>query len=224
MKPKLLGIVSLVLLSLTALWLVFLITDMASAGPFNTFEQILAHVEKLSVLFYATYVNATLLTLCAIAWMALLYVECKPVAPAWCTLGVAFVPIYGVLNLFTYFSQITVVPYLLALRQWPDYQRTATLLLRMSLQMWPDSAVAIFNGTAYAILGIPSMIFGLLLMQRSALLRVGGLLLALNGIACILGVIGDVADIAWFPPGVMLGGVLFFVALFPLTWAFLGEG
>jgi len=223
MKRSLLGLVSLLLLITTALWLVFMIVDMASAGPLDTFAQVLAHTAKLSGLFYATYVNATLLTLCATAWMALLYVECRAASPGWSIIGAAFVPIYGVLNLVAYFSQITVVPQLLALHGLPDYEAAATVLLRMSLQLWPDSAVAMFNSTAYAILGIPSIIFGLILAQRGGAERAGGILLGLNALACIGGLVGSVAGIAVLEPGVVLGGVLFFAALFPLTWAWLRE-
>ncbi len=218
MKRKPLAVVSLTLLILTTLWIVLLIADMASAGPLDTFEQVLAHSAKLSGLFYATYTNATLLTLCAVAWMALLYRECQSTAPAWCAAGVAFVPLYGALNLCVYLSQITVVPHLLTLRYAPAYQEAAMLWLRMTLQLWPASAVATFNSTAYAVLGIPSIIFGMLLGRRKGALRVGGILLALNGVACIVGLLGTVANIALLQLGVMVGGGLFLAALFPLTW------
>jgi hypothetical protein len=54
-------------------------------------------------------------------------------------------------------------------------------------------------------------------------LRRGGLLLALNGAACILGVVGFLAGNAQFSQGVMVGGVLFLLALFPISWAFLKD-
>lgn len=55
------------------------------------------------------------------------------------------------------------------------------------------------------------------------LVVVGGLLLALNGVACILGVVGFLAGDAFLSQGVMIGGVLFLLALFLMSWAFLRE-
>ena len=46
-----------------------------------------------------------------------------------------------------------------------------------------------------------------------------GLLLALNGAACILGVIGSLAGSALLSPGVMVGGILILAAKFLLAWA-----
>ena len=138
----------LVCLMLTVLWLGLLITDMATAGPLETFEQVAAHASRLHGLFYATYLNAALLTVAAVALFAALHAWLKPTAPGWIAVGQAFVPIYGALNLFAYLSQVT-------LRADPRHANTAELMLRLTLQAWPASAMAFLNGLAYAILGIP---------------------------------------------------------------------
>jgi hypothetical protein len=78
--------------------------------------------------------------------------------------------------------------------------------------------MAFFNGLAYAVLGIPSILFGLLLWKHPGALRWGGLLLALNGAACILGLIGFLTGNALLTQGVMIGGFLFLAAMFPLAW------
>jgi hypothetical protein len=220
---KLVAFLALVCLVLTALWVSLLIADMASAGPLETFEQAAAHTSRLHGLFYATYLNAALLTLAAVAFFAALYAWLKPTAPDWTVVGLVFVPIYGALNLVDYLSQVTLVPALVTLRLDPRYADAADMLLRLTLQAWPASTMAFFNGLAYAILGIPSILFGLLLWKYHGALRWGGLLLALNGAACILGVVGFLTANALLGQGVMIGGILFLLALFPISWAFLKE-
>jgi hypothetical protein len=215
-RTRILGILSITCLILTILWLVFLIADMASAGPMETFEQVLAHVSKLNALFYLTYSNAALITVSAVMLFAALYIHYKSSAPEWSAIAVAFVPIYGVLNLIAYLSQITIVPHLLELLSQPEYQVPARFMLQQSIQTWPDSAIAILNGLAYAVLGIPSVIFGVLMTKSDPALRVGGVLLALNGIACIAGFIG-------VQQGTLIGGVLFLLALVPMSWVFLKQ-
>ena len=46
-KNKLFAMVSLVALIATVIWLALLIADIASAGPLDTFEQVLTHVSDL---------------------------------------------------------------------------------------------------------------------------------------------------------------------------------
>ncbi|MDI6695240.1 MAG: hypothetical protein QME21_09350 [Anaerolineales bacterium] len=220
---KLVAFLALVCLVLTALWVSLLIAGMASAGPLETFEQAAAHTSRLHGLFYATYLNAALLTLAAVAFFAALYAWLKPTTPDWTVVGLVFVPIYGALNLVDYLSQVTLVPALVTLRLDPRYADAADMLLRLTLQAWPASTMAFFNGLAYAILGIPSILFGLLLWKYHGALRWGGLLLALNGAACILGVVGFLTANALLGQGVMIGGILFLLALFPISWAFLKE-
>jgi hypothetical protein len=62
-RTKLFAVVSLVALIVTVIWLALLIADTASAGPLNTFEQVLVHVSDLDALFYLTYANAALTVL-----------------------------------------------------------------------------------------------------------------------------------------------------------------
>ncbi|MBL7162321.1 MAG: DUF4386 family protein [Anaerolineales bacterium] len=224
MKTRPLGIVSLIILIMTALWLALLISSIVSAGPVETFEQVLANAARLDGVFYLTYANATLFTVGATILLAGLYVYCKPIAPEWSVIGVVFVPVYCVLNLFSYLSQITVVPRLLEYQQTAEYQAVSTMLLRQMIQAWPGSAVWVSNNLAYAILGIPSIIFGMALCKRSKTMRLAGVLLVLNGIACIVGMVGVVLGNTLIGMGSAVGGGLFFLALFPLSWAFLRNG
>lgn len=221
MQTKLTGYVSLLCLVLTLAWLILLIVGMAGAGPLDTFERALAYVKPLSVMFYLTYINAALITVVAVMLFALLYRLYQATAPEWAIIGLVFVPIYGVMNLCVYLSQVTLVPQLLQLQSMPEYQALAPLLLRQTLQIWPYSAVATVNNLAYAVLGIPSLIFGSLMLKAGPLLHIGAILLGLSGLASIAGFIGIVTQLSWLSQGSLIGGVLFLLALAPVSWAFL---
>lgn len=152
-----------------------------------------------------------------------LYLYYKPIAPEWSAIGAMFVPIYGAMNLVVYLSQITVVPRLVQLQTIPEYQALSQFLLRQAIQQWPDSTVSIVNNLAYAILGVPSIIFGVLMLKPASVLRLGGVLLVLNGLACVAGFIGIVAQSAWLSRGSLIGGILFLLALVPMSLVFLQD-
>lgn len=223
MQPRMLGVVSLICLVVTILWLVLMIWGIVSVGTVETFEQALAHVAEPDALFFLTYVNATLVTLFATMLLAGLYVYFRPIAPEWSAIGLVFVPVYCVLNLFVYVSQITIVPRLLAFQGTAEYQDASSLLLGQMVQLWPGSAVATLNTLAYAILGIPSIIFGMGLVKQGTSKQLSGILLALNGLACIVGMVGFVVGSDLLEWGTSAGGVLFLLALIPLSLAFLRE-
>ena len=222
MKTKWLGWLSLITLISVTLWLIFLIWDMATAGPLETFQQVLAHAQKGDWKFTFTYLNAGIFTTCVIALMGGLYTYCRPITPEWALVGLIFVPIYGTLNLLAYLSQITLVPALLQAAADPVMADAAMLFLQQSLQLLPESAVGFFNGLAYAILGIPSIIFGMALTKdKFRHLQISGWLLLLSGIAGLLGIIGYLTGSAILSFGTLLGGAIFWLALFPLTSSFL---
>jgi hypothetical protein len=209
----------------SVLWLVFLIASMATAGPLDTFERVLAYAARQDALFTLTYINAALVTFSATALMAALYPIARVHMPLGARIGLAFLPVYCGFNLFAYLSQLTVVPALLPAAQQPETAAAARLLLSQLIQQWPGSGVSFFNNLGYAVLAIPSILFGLALRRKSGPparhLRTGGLLLALNGIACILGVLGILAGSPLLSNGSLLGGVLFIAALPFLTAGFL---
>lgn len=224
MKTRTIGALAAASFVLTAIWLGLLVTSMGRSGPPQTFEQALAIVGRTDVLFYLTYANAILITLAVSALYAGLFAYCEPAAAGWSLVGFVFVPVYCLLNLVTYLSQVTVVPQLLALRQVPEHQAAATLLLHLAIQAWPESAVSVFNNLAYALLGIPSLIYGAVLARARGLLRLAGVLLALNGVACIAGLVGVVLRHPMLSLGSLVGGALFLLAMLPLSIALLRQG
>jgi len=224
MKTRTIGALAAASFVLTALWLGLLIAGMSRSGPPQSFEQALAVAGRTDVLLYLTYANDILITLAVSALYAGLFAYCEPAAAGWSLVGFIFVPGYCLLNLVVYLSQITVVPQLLALQRAPEYQATAAVLLRLVIQPWPGSAASVFEGLAYALLGIPSLIYGGVLARSRGLLRLGGVLLALNGAARIVGVAGAVLQHPLLRLGSPIGGVFFLLAMLPLSVALLRQG
>ena len=138
---KRLGIVSLITLVLTATWLALLIASMASAGPLDTFDQVLAYVARLDAVFYLSYINSALIVVPVAMLFCDLYRRYREAAPYGALVGLVFVPVYATLNLFAYLSQITFVPGLIALRQQPEYQAAVDVLLRQMIQRGPNLAL-----------------------------------------------------------------------------------
>ncbi len=221
MKTKSIGITAVITFIFTAVWLILLIWDQAATGPLGTTDQAIAYLARRDWRWTLTYLNAAAVTLSATLLMALLYLYSKATAPEWALVGLVFVPVYCTLNLVVYLSQITLVPALLNALEAGADDPLLRLLLAQSLQLWPTSAAAFLNGLAYAVLGIPSIIYGRVLTKGNRLMKSAGWLLLLNGAACILGLSGYLAGNALLAAGVMLGGILFFLALIPLSIAFL---
>jgi hypothetical protein len=213
MNHRFLGVLSLTCLFFTVAWLALLIAGLAGAGSLESFELVLAYVSRLNALFYLTYLNAALVTLSAAALFAGLYAFYRQSTPGWAEIGFAFVPVYATLNLVVYLSQVTVVPALLELRADAGMQAMAEFLLRQAIQQWPASGIAALNGMAYAILGVPSIIFGMQMLRAGKSLAVGGVMLVLNAVACLIGFAGAVMLNDLLSLGTLLGGVFFLLAL-----------
>jgi len=220
MGNRRIGVFAVVTLILTAFWLVLLAAGMARGGPVATFDQALATVTQSSV-YRLGYLNAAAIVVAATLLFAGLSNYCRKTSHLWSVAGLLFVPAYATLNLIVYLSQVTVVPQLVAIRSDPAHQAAADVALRLLLHARPGSAMAFFNSLAYALLGIPSVLYGWLLRKQGGLLRWGGTLLALNGIACWIGAAGALAGSALLANGTTLGGLFFLVALAPLSVAFL---
>ena len=61
------------------------------------------------------------------------------------------------------------------------------------------------------------------MLKSATTLRVAGALLALNGVAGIAGFTGIAVQSTWLGHGALIGGVLFLLALAPMSWGFLQE-
>ena len=152
MKTKMFGKVSLVCLIFSILWLLLMVLSIARIGSIDTLEQAIYSVANPDWLFYLTYISAVIFTILATILFVGLYLYCKPSEPEWSMIGLIFVPVYCVFNLFSYFSQITIVPKLLAYQTMADYDNASKILLGQMVQGWQGSAVSVINNFAYAIL------------------------------------------------------------------------
>ena len=74
--------------------------------------------------------------------------------------------------------------------------------------------IAVVNGLAYGILGIPSVTFGIALLTKNVFGKITGILLILNAILCLLGVLSFRIDNAVFAQGTSLGGLIFIISIF----------
>jgi hypothetical protein len=224
MKSRLIGILGLCALLFTLLWAVLMLWGMARGGEVQTFEGALDYVRQRDWLYVATYLNAVLVTIAVTMLFGALYAFYQPVTPSWAAVGIVFVLIYGALNLLVYASQITVVPQLVRLQALPGIENASAFFLGQMVQAWPGSLLSALNGLAYAILGIPSIIFGILLLRGDAMMRAAGVLMVLNAVACIVGPIGAVTGNTLLGIGTVVGGFLWLLALAPLSVAFLRDG
>jgi hypothetical protein len=197
----------------TVIWIVTVIAGQATAPPVTTLEEKIAAIADPGFLYYLTYVNAAVITVFTTASLAGLYDRCRADDPLWATVGLVFAPIYGIANLVAYLSQVFVVPDLLALYRRPETEVVARTLLGLTIQDWQPSAIATLNGLAYAMLGIPSIIFGLLLAREPGKRRVGGWLLALSGVLSFIALVGLAVDRPALAATTLVSGVVYLVAV-----------
>jgi hypothetical protein len=204
----------------TVLWIIGIIIEAQSQTNITSPATVLSYLENTGPIFYFTYANAVLITLSATWFMSCLYLLCKISEPHWSLLGMLFVPVYCVMNLFAYGSQISILPQLLSQLHSAEQQPELVLFIAQLTQAWPISLVALMNVAAYAVLGIPSIIFGIILYLQKKTLFWPALLLALNGIACFVGILGAAANIPWLAFGCLLGGILYLFSLFGFILVF----
>lgn len=91
-------------------------------------------------------------------------------------------------------------------------------------QQWPGSVVNVINNIGYAVLGIPSIVYGMLLHRARPPLGLGGILLGLSGVASIIGLVGHMVQSDAISAGSIVSGGFFLLALIPLSRGFLQEG
>ena len=200
---------SLVLLAVLVLWVLLMIATAFRIKPGWTDGDYLTYAAHPDPVFVLNYINAVLFTGLVIVLFGLLYLMVKDDYPVLALTGLLFVPVYGILNLVVYGSQVTILPVLF------NYNAAPEFILQW-LQLRPGSVIGMLNGLAYAILGIPSICFAITLHGRSKLGHITGDLLILNAILCVLGPIGIVTGSQVLMFGTMAGGFIFTSAVFTL--------
>ncbi len=213
MKNKTTGILAGFAFIFTLVWLAQMIAVNIHYGTFERFDQALAYARQAHWFYYsATYINVLILTLLNGLLFGSLYGMLKNAHPEWAAAGLIFVPLYSILALFSYLSQLTLVPVLIEQLNDPQLQAGATLLLQHLLQASPKSTIILFDQFSYFLLGFPCLIYGLLMWQYKTV-RIPGALFAGSGAFCLLIGVGIVARIpALIDIPSMVGGVISIVA------------
>ncbi len=224
MEARTLGILSILVIVTTALWLIILIPSQVTAPTVDVLHEKIAAIEPLGIIHYANYVNAALITVFDVAMFAGLIKFCRKEAPLWSSIAIAFVPIYGLGNLIAYLSQIFVVPLLLRHYKAPGTRAIAEVLLGLTLQDWPGSAIQALNGFSYAVLGIPSIILGWIFFRKAKGLRISGLLLMASGMFSFVAVLGLAVRNYALATATLVSGAIFLAALLPMARFFLKAG
>lgn len=222
MKTRSAAIIALLLTAATYLWVALMIADSARHPPVTNPFDAINYATGQDWLYTLNYANAALITILATLLFAALYGVFKEAAPNAMLTGLVFVPVYTTMNLFVYLSQITIVPGLVMVRATLSaLPNGMDMIVALLVQLWPGSITAMLNVLAYAVLGIPSLIYGLEMLRRGPLMRAAGILLGLNGIAALLGFVGLVTQNSILMSGVIISGVFFALSLIPMTIALL---
>ncbi len=223
MKTRPLGILTLIVALSSILWIIFLIVWEAVTPPVNSLNEQVAAIQAHFGLFILNYANAGMITLTTVALYAGLFDFCRGDDSLWSWIALVFVPIYGLANLVVYLSQIFVVPGLIDLYQNPETVGVAAILLSLTIHTWAGSAAGFVNALAYAILGIPSIILGILMYRKAHGLRIGSGLLAISGMLSVVALLGVAIRSAWLASTTLLSGAVSLVALILIGLYFLRQ-
>jgi hypothetical protein len=208
-------VTSIILFVQNVIWIVFTGLSMSQVQSAWTYIDYVNWAANPDIFFTGNYINATLLTINAVALYAFLYVFLKNKYENYAMLGLVFIPIYGVLNIISYSIQISVVPLIASSSlDSPDKIYFASQFIQANSK----SIIGFMNGMAYAILGIPSMIYGFLMFRESK--KISGALITLNGVFCIVGIVGYTINNTLLGMGIMIGGIIFMGGLVAMAFEF----
>lgn len=221
MKPKTIGIIAAIAIITDLLWILLMVAMEANAPVFNSLAERINYIESKATLYNVSYINAAFLTIIGTLFMTSLYIQSKRMNEFWATIAFVFVPIYGLLNLFSYLSQVFIVPQLLILFRSVESREIASTLLAFTLHNWPGSIIESLNGLAYGVLGIPSIIYPVLIMRKPRILAFGGIMLFLSGVLAIIAFSGTLFFTRYFTSISIIGGILATLADFPIAYHFL---
>ena len=214
MNPRLISFTAIALAILTALWVVILIPQLNSyGGAIDSYDKAISYISKGGALFYITYLNAVLLTIINIVLFGLLYLFFRESRPVGSLIGILFIPVYASYNLFVYISQVSILLKMLDIYDGTVNPEILEVVLGLMVQMYENSAVSFLNNYAYAVLGIPSILFGCMMYRLNITGKITGVLLILNGIACLLGITGVILGNGLLSNGSVIGGVIFLLSL-----------
>ena len=184
------------------------------------------YVSNQNVIFFFNYFNALLLTIFGIlVFTGLILYYYQRNQSFFVLTGLFFIPIYGLMNIFAYGSQITIIPALLSLMEIPEYEPTIKVVILLFTQIYEGTIVSTINLSAYGILAIPTILLSKeLLIESDNYRRLGGLFFLLSGVTCLIS-IGGLFLLEYSVAGVfsVIGGFLTLFGQIPLAYTFLKE-
>ena len=204
---------SIALLISLVLWIFFLLVLTGQTNPEWEAKEYLDCILSVPILFVLTYINAFIFTLLTSLLFVFLYLNFSGSHPVLATAGFVFIPVYAVINLFAYGSQCLMIPFLL--EHYHPGLMTDHEITRLSewIQMIPGTILSMVNGMGYVILGIPSIGYGLIFYRQKAPGRIISLLFIANALSCFLGITGMVTQTPVLNQGILVGGILFTLAV-----------
>lgn len=209
---KTITITSFVLIWLLLLWIILMIATTSKIQSDWAVKDYLYFAKNGGILFFLSYLNAVLFTIVVVALLGQLYSYLKSSSPVLSIIGIVFVPVYGVLNLVAYGSQITVLPQLLADIKIAEATECEVHYVFQWIQAKPDTVIGMINGAAYAVLGVPAVCYAFALYNKIPFGKTIALLLILNAGFCLVGLTGYLTDNDILVNGVVVGGLLFAAA------------
>ena len=166
------SLITLLIVSLLV-WVTFMV--LVEVSPeYPEIEDLIRSGSPFPWQHYVVYGNAgllTLLTAAVFAGMCAIYAEDFPLT---CTVASVFIPVYAFGNLLVYLSQVLFLPAFSSSAPDP--------WIYQFVQTSNGSLIQFVNSLSYAVLGIPSVLIGRVLVRDPVGSSVGGTLLIISGI------------------------------------------
>jgi len=211
-KIKNAAIISLLLL---LIWIIPTVFLMQQIKPTWTDFDFLTWSSQPDIFYLTYFIIATLITIMSVVLFTFIYIYISQMNKCYAVLGMIFIPIYGILNLIGYSIQISVVPSIAT----KALSTSENILFASQLIMSNAFSIIDFiSGLAYFTLGIPSIIYGYILMKN--LKKKSGFSLLISGILHIIGIIGYMLQNEILTAGTFLGVVVFIIVLVFLIFEF----
>ena len=213
MKTKTIAVLSWIAFALSIIWVALMLLSIPGEGDMISLQDFINYLNGAGILFDMNYLNAGMLTFAVSILFAALFAFYKDKDLLCSSIAFVFVPVYAMLNLTVYFSQVAVIPAFVEMHQVSKYAASSELWIAMLSQLWPGSLFGFLNAMAYALLGVSSITFGRLMLKQIIILRWAGIMLIVNGFLCILGFAGTFTGSEILSLGLMAGAVFFMIAL-----------
>ena len=203
-------------------WIVLMAVQGAEVSPNWSVRDYLTYVSRGGFAYSGAYINALLFTALVVALLILLCHRFRGDHPVMSKVTMGFIPIYGVMNIIAYGSQVTFAPPFAA-RALALGDQGSMLAAVQAVHIYPGSIIGQLNGLAYTVVGIPSVLLGIALWKTDWPGKTAAALLIVNAAACLIGTIGTAVGHKVLAVGTAAGGVLFTLAIVFMLVFFIRE-